>query len=157
MCTIRTCILVSTIISPPKQVAELSMALLVSLHCSYILALLHYLSTVSLAIKHSGTQSLATSKVARCRNGDSVFKVCLEAGKCWLGWYNVTVYTSLFLDFFHQLAFPCSYQWHQRHHPPSLHLYLFLWETFLRPLFLYFLWSASCMTCEHEPCHTSWH
>ena len=36
---------------------------------------------------------------------------------------------------------------------PSLHLYLFLWETLLLPLFLYFIWSASCMTtCEHLPC-----
>ena len=43
-------------------------------------------------------------------------------------------------------------QWHQRHSPPSLHRYLFLWETFLLPLFLYFLQSTSCMTCEHEPC-----
>ena len=60
-------------------------------------------------------------------------KVCLEASEYWLGWYSVTIYTSLFLNFFHQLVFPCSYWWHQRHSPPSLHLYLFLWEAFLRP------------------------
>ena len=40
-----------------------------------------------------------------------------------MGCYTVTEYTSLFLDFFHQLVFPCSYQWHQRHSPTSLHLY----------------------------------
>ena len=39
---------------------------------------------------------------------------------------------------FHQLVFPCSYQWHQRHCPPSLHLYLFLKETFLYPCFISF-------------------
>ena len=53
---------------------------------------------------------------------------------------------------FHQLVFPCSYQWHHRYRPLSLHLKLFLWETFLLPFFLYFLQSASCMTtCEHKP------
>ena len=75
--------------------------------------------------------------------------MCLEAGECWPGCYSATVYTSLFLDFFHQLFF----QWHQRHSPLFLHLYLFLWKTFLLPLFLYLLWRASCMmACEHEPC-----
>ena len=47
---------------------------------------------------------------------------------------------------FPPVGFPCSYQWHQRHRPPSPHLYLFLWETFLLPLFLYLLLNASCMT-----------
>ena len=28
----------------------------------------------------------------------------------------------------------------------------FVWETFLLPFFFYFLWSANCMTDEHEPC-----
>ena len=66
-----------------------------------------------------------------------------------LSWYT---YTSQFLDFF-QLVLLCSYQWHLRHSPPSRHLCLFLWQTFLLPLFLYFLKSASCRTTfEHEPC-----
>ena len=32
----------------------------------------------------------------------------------------------------------------QRHMAPSLHHFLFLWKTFLLPLFLCFFWSASC-------------
>ena len=67
--------------------------------------------------------------VARCRDGESVSKVCLEGSECWLGCYSheIDLLVPGFLP-------PFSYQWHQRHHPPSLHLYLFLKETFLYPL-----------------------
>ena len=44
-----------------------------------------------------------------------------------------------------QLVLPCSYPWFQRCGASSLHLYLFLWERFLLPLFLCFF-----MACKHK-------
>ena len=104
--------------------------------------------------------------VARCRDGD-VSRVSLkyDAAECSPGllsmeWYpSLTVpgccrmftligehgvVPSLFLEFFYQLVSHAGTCVLQRHMAPSLYLFLFLWKTFLLPLFLCFFWSASC-------------
>ena len=44
---------------------------------------------------------------------------------------------------FPPVGFSCSYPWLQRHSPPSLHHYLFLWETFLLPLYVHITHNAN--------------
>ena len=61
------------------------------------------------------------------------------------------VATSPFVpEVFHQLIFPCRHMCSSETLAPPLHLYLFLWRTFLLSLFLYFLWSASCTLQFHS-------
>ena len=45
-----------------------------------------------------------------------------EAGEFSPSCYKITKCTSLFVDIFCQLVFPCSYLWFQRRSAPSLHL-----------------------------------
>ena len=86
-------------------------------------------------IVHVRMHSDLPRDVARCR-------VVTTYPKCAGSWRMVTgllqchKYTSLFLEFLCQLVFPFSYPWFQRCRAPSLHLYLYLWETFLLP-FIY--------------------
>ena len=78
-------------------------------------------------------------------------KVHLQGGKCWLGYYKVTdtppcSWTFCASWFFHA----ATHGFRDAVHHPYISTCFFLWETFLLPLFLCFLWSASCMTCKHK-------
>ena len=104
--------------------------------------------------------------VARCRDGD-VSRVSLkyDAAECSPGLLSMEWYPSLFLDAAKcsprlvtpscSWSFSTSWFFHagtrvlQRHVAPFLHLFLFLWETFLLPLFflLFLECKLHCGTC----------
>ena len=127
VCTLATSILLSDMISPPVQVKRLATG-----HMEFKPIFRAWVGG-HISVNVEAMKAVLHQNVARCRDGESVSKVCLEGSKSWPGCYTITEYTSLFLDIFHQLVSPCSYQWHQRDRPLSLHLYLFLWETFSLP------------------------
>ena len=113
---------------------------------SNFLCMSRWLISENVAIEVNKTDRYTEPTTSKCCQIVRMVKVY---PKCVLKAVNVDwvmEYTSLFLDFFHQLFFPCSYQWHQRHRSPSLHLCLFLWEAFLLLLLLYFL----CKSCNNN-------
>ena len=83
----------------------------------------------------------------------------LKGSKCWPGCYTVTehlLFPGLFWPVCFFMLLPVASETPSTI-PTSL---LVLWDTLLLLLFLYFLWSASCMTtCEHvfQHVHTSLH
>ena len=138
MCT--TCILLSDMISLPVQVKWLATG-----HMEFktifrawvggqIIIVTHICDVQHISVNVDTTKAVPHQNVARCRDGESVSRVCLEGSECWLGCYTVKEYTSLFLNFSTNCFFHAATSG-IRHSPPSLYLYLFLWETFLLSLY----------------------
>ena len=79
------------------------------------------------------------------------FLVCIAIiMSTWVVEHGMVATSPFVPEVFHQLIFPCRHMCSSETLAPPLHLYLFLWRTFLLSLFLYFLWSASCTLQFHS-------